>query len=417
MLLLQLSATLLVKISSTVALTGISRSNLLGQAAATFVAATAMRTPTLKFASTSSSTIASAAFDESPIKKALSLLDSVYGPVTDISFPKPLPSDEAGLCHDRYQRRYLWTDAFGVLAYTSIAEMYESKNDKDKSEMYRRARDKLIRTVHACLGVPRSNEKDDAMKIDTKLSPTGYVGLRIGKLHSRKVTDYGMEYDGQYWHYIDKWLLALARSGHVNEGILIAKSCFPAFFDAESGGIRWKLSIDSTAPPSLRMAGPSDDTLVALIVFLILQANRLDDDNAPSLNNEIQMLKNALKGYKPRVTDDPLGWGLEAMYDQYLTGKPRTRALASIHESALHPSHLSLPFRLYGAIIGARVAGEAVAPKNKVDELVTMSLRYQEKAMESGYEEHSSINRVMLATCLLCPGVLAIRSGDPTISL
>ena len=92
----------------------------------------------------------------------------------------------------------------------------------------------------------------------------------------------------------------------MNEGIHIAKSCFPAFFDEGHGGIRWKLSVDSTAPPSLRRAGPSDDTLVALIVFSILEADRVrsDDDNsddAPSLSNEIQILKSALIGYKPRV--------------------------------------------------------------------------------------------------------------------
>jgi hypothetical protein len=418
------------QISSTVALTNhyiiISRSTLLGQAAAAFTTTTTstilMRTPQKSSAIMSSYT---ATFDESAINKALSLLNSVYGPIDDnnsnvTNFPLPMPSNEAGLCHDGYQRRYLWTDAFGVLAYTSIAEMYEMNHDKEKANMYRHACDKLIRTVHECLGTPRSNtNKDDVMKIDNTCSPTGHVGLRIGKIHSRKITDYGMEYDGQYWHYIDKWLLALARAGHVKEGIDIAKSCFPAFFDVDNGGIRWKLSVDSTAPPSLRHAGPSDDTLVALIVFSILEANRVsDDDYTSNLRNEIKMLKDALIGYKPRVTDDPLGWGLEAMYDQYLMGEPRLKMLASIHRSALHPSHLSLPFRLYGAMIGARVAGEKVAPKEKVDKLVEMSLEYENNAMErDGNEEHSSINRVMLAMCLLCPGVLGKRAGDPTISL
>eukprot|EP00985_Skeletonema_marinoi_P026944 scaffold21350_cov95-Skeletonema_marinoi.AAC.2 len=202
-----------------------------------------------------------------------------------------MPPDEAGLCYDGYQRRYLWTDAFGVLAYTSIAEMHEINDDRDKANIYRRACDNLIQTVHVCLGSPRSNDKDDAMKIDPS-SPTGHVGLRIGKLHSRKITDYGMEFDG-------------------NIGITLTSG---------HGGIRWKVSVDSTAPPSLGRAGPSDDTLVALIVFSILEADRVrsDDDNsddAPSLSNEIQILKSTLIGYKPRVTNDPLGWGLEASHE------------------------------------------------------------------------------------------------------
>lgn len=62
---------------------------------------------------------------------------------------------------------------------------------------------------------------------------------------TRKVTDYGMHYDGQYWHYIDKWLFALARTNHIEDGIRIAKSCFPYFFSSGryGGGIRWKLSV------------------------------------------------------------------------------------------------------------------------------------------------------------------------------
>lgn len=358
---------------------------------------------------------------DSYFDKSLSLLESVYGPVHSETFPKPMPADEAGLCADGTQRRYLWTDAFGVLAYTSIANAYEAKEMPQEAEKYRRASDKLIETVHKCLGSPRSNEKADQMKIDAS-SPTGHVGLRIGKVQSKKVTDYGMTYDGMYFHYVDKWLLALARAGHIDEGIRIAKSCFPAFFDPGDGsgfdgGIRWKLSVDSTAPPSLRSAGASDDTLVALIVFSILEANRSSEENSTSLKNEIKLLKNALVGYRPRVTDDPLGWGLEAMYDQFLAGQPRAQVLASIHKSALHPSHLSLPFRLYGAMIGAKLAGDAVAPSEKVDELITLSLAHEEKAAKSGNEEHSSINRVMLAMCLLCPGALGRQPNDPTISI
>jgi hypothetical protein len=244
--------------------------------------------------------------------------------------------------------------------------------------------------------------------------------LRIGKVSSRRVTDYGMRFDGMYWHYVDKWLLALARAGRAGEGIRLARSCFPRFFDrggggdGRQGGIRWKLSVDASPAPGLERAGPGDDTLVALIVFCILEGQRTPD--MPSLREEIRLLQNALVGYRPRVTDDPLGWGLEAVYDQFLEGHPRRAALRAAHSRALHPSHLSLPFRLYGAMIGARVAGEAVAPPSLVDELVGLSVEHEQK-MAGRYEEHSSINRVMLAMCLLCPGALARRDEDPLLSL
>lgn len=252
-------------------------------------------------------------------------------------------------------------------------------------------------------------------------SPTGYIGLRIGKVDSNQVTDYGMRFDGQYWHYMDKWLLALARAGHVEQGIEIAKSCFPYFFDDSSsqaggGGIRWKLSVDSTPPPGLERAQASDDTLVALIVFSILQAQRTSTSS--SLADEIDLVQNSLVGYRPRVTDDPLGWGLECMFDQFLEGQPRQRTLASLQSSALDSSHFSLPFRLYGAILGARVAGERVAPQEKIDELMEMALQHENRIIATGgTEAHSSINRVMLAMCLLCPGALGRRSGDPWIKL
>lgn len=356
------------------------------------------------------------------MEEPISLLESVYGSVDTCSpdFPLPMPVEEAGLCSDGKQRRYLWTDAYGVLSYVSIAQRYEAEGNPTEAEKYKRAADTLVNVVHQCLGSPRSNKPEDRMTKDDA-SPTGHVGLRIGKLYSRKVTDYGMTFDGQYWHYVDKWLLALARSGHVSEGIQIAKSCFPYFFDAcadgtgWAGGIRWKLNVDASAPPSLERARASDDTLVALIVFSILQAHRAPSD--ASLEEEIKLLKVALQGYRPRVTDDPLGWGLEAMYDQFLKGRPRQPALKSLQSSALHPSHLSLPFRLYGAMIGARIAGETVAPQHKVDELVELSLQHEARAAASGSEEHSSINRVMLAMCMLCPGALGKQPNDPVISI
>jgi len=353
------------------------------------------------------------------MEEATKLLNQVYGPVDDPQFPRPMPEEEAGLCADGHQRRYLWTDAFGVLAFVSIADRYEKDGNTSEADKYRRAADTLVRTVHCCLGAPRSSKSVDAMTV-SETSPTGHVGLRIGKVSSKKVTDYGMQYDGQYWHYIDKWLLALARSGHVQEGIQIAKTCFPVFFDTGdgtgwNGGIRWKLSVDASAPPSLQRAAASDDTLVALIVFSILEAHRTAD--MPSLREEIGLLNVALKGYRPRVTDDPLGWGLEAMYDQWLEGHPRKRALASLESSALHPSHLSLPFRLYGAMIGARLAGEGVASPEKVDRLIELSLQHEAQAAKRGFEEHSTINRVMLAACLLCPGSLGKRPGDPVVAI
>lgn len=373
------------------------------------------------------------------ISRAIALLDSVYGPVADPKFPWPMPTEEAGPCGDQQddapQRRYLWTDAFGVLAFVSLADMFETI-DLKQANAYREAAHKLIDVVHGTLGKPRSSKSTDAMTVDSTMpSPTGYIGVRIGKVESRQVTDYGMRYDGQYFHYLDKWLLALARAGRVDDGIRIAKSSFPYFFDRGhdgtgwNGGIRWKLSVNGSPPPELERAHASDDTLVALIVFSILEHHKPPDVTL-SLQEEIGLLQTALVGYRPRVTDDPLGWGLEALYDRFLEGRPRSTKLRALHSRALHPHHItSLPFRLYGAMIGARLAGPSVAQPSLVDELVELAWRHELQYIrnstaapgpvpaQKNVEHHSSINRVMLAMCLLCPGALRKTRDDPVVRL
>lgn len=353
------------------------------------------------------------------------LLNSVYGSVQSPDFPLPMLPEEAGLCADGKQRRYLWTDAFAVLSYISISDSYDKEGNHTDAEKFRQAAMVLIDVVHRCLGSPRSGRDADAMVLDMS-TPGGFVGLRIGKVVSKKNTDPGMLYDGMYFHYIDKWLLALARSNRVEDAIKIAKSCFPFFFDAgprgdgQLGGIRWKISTNASPPEFFNtVRGANDDTLNALIVFSILEAHRGKCKDELNLKNEIKMLKRSLNGYVPKVSiRDPLGWGLEAMYDQFIEGQPRWNALAATHFHVLDEAHLSLPFRLYGALIGARIGGEMVAPTDKVENLVELSIFHEVKAISGEIkEEHSSINRVMLAMCLLCPGTLGRKPTDPVLDI
>jgi hypothetical protein len=235
-----------------------------------------------------------------------------------------------------------------------------------------------------------------------------------------------MRFDGQYFHYLDKWLFALARANHVTDGVRIAKSSFPYFFEDAGrgrGGIRWKLSVNASRPSTLPATYPNDDTLNALIVYSLLDAlNKNNAANELSLKDEIKELRNSLRNYNPRVTEDPLGWGLEAISDQYVMGHPRTTQLRLLASKALHTSHLSLPFRLYGAMIGASVDGHLI-PRDTLEKLKEVCTRYQFKEMEKsssdeGYEEeHSAINRVMLAMVLLSPGALKRREGDPVVEI
>ena len=115
------------------------------------------------------------------VNQAVQLLDSVYGPVTSNDFPLPMRPYEAGPCKDKDQRRYLWTDAFAVMAYQSLAEYYNAQSSIEEAKIYQTAVDKLINVVHSCLGKPRSVKEEDGMT-PCEISPSKYVGLRIGKV-------------------------------------------------------------------------------------------------------------------------------------------------------------------------------------------------------------------------------------------
>jgi len=256
------------------------------------------------------------------------------------------------------------------------------------------------------------------------LSPTKYAGLRIGKTRAVKgQTDFGMKYEGQYFHYVDKWLFALLRLGQesnnysrVHQAACWAKVLFPHFFDSVNGGIRWKLNIDSTPIQYNTTSSPNDDTLNAFIIFsLIEQASKEFSERGPEsplevvhLTEEINSLRRALKGYRPRVSADPLGWGLECWMDQWITPN-REHQLRKISGMALNVAHLSLPFRLYGAMLGAPLLGI------DVQQLRDISLEYEARARASGNEEHSGINHVMLASALISPGAPFLRKESEPI--
>lgn len=119
------------------------------------------------------------------LEQSILLLDSIYSPVNSTDFPLPMSKEEAGPCTCMFgstpQRRYLWTDAFAVLTYQTISNIYFDLGEVQTSNLYKEAVEKLIATVHQCLGRPRSGSEVDAMT-PCDVSPTGYVGLRIGKV-------------------------------------------------------------------------------------------------------------------------------------------------------------------------------------------------------------------------------------------
>jgi hypothetical protein len=117
-------------------------------------------------------------------------------------------------------RRYLWTDAFAVC---NFLELYDQTGD----ERYRQLALDLVDQVHNTLGRhrhddPRTGWISGLDEQEGKKHPTA-GGLRIGKKMNERgradPLDESLEWDrdGQYYHYLTKWMHALNRVSRVTE--------------------------------------------------------------------------------------------------------------------------------------------------------------------------------------------------------
>jgi hypothetical protein len=219
-------------------------------------------------------------------------------------------------------RRYLWTDAFAVCNFLTL---YRQTND----DQYRKHALKLIDQVHSILGRHRDDDprtgwisgldEEEGRKYPTK------GGLRIGKgMNEHRAYDpydeqLEWDRDGQYYHYLTKWMHALNRVSQITGesiyngwAIELAKTVHARFtYVPSSGGQKrmyWKMSIDLSYPlvPSMGHHDPLD----GLITYLELQATEKDSRKSArlDLSTEITDMVNMCEG-KSWATDDPLGLG------------------------------------------------------------------------------------------------------------
>jgi hypothetical protein len=167
-------------------------------------------------------------------------------------------AERTGLDSDRPVRRYLWTDAFAVCNYLGLAR--SSGNQRFKGLALR-----LVNQVHRTLGRHR---QDDARhgwisglaESEGEVHPTR-GGLRIGKsLPERGARDpfdeqLEWERDGQYFHYLIKWMHALDQlsraTGESRYNLWareLAAAAHAAFIESPASGLPirmvWKMSID-----------------------------------------------------------------------------------------------------------------------------------------------------------------------------
>jgi hypothetical protein len=365
---------------------------------------------------------------------------------------------------DRLARRYLWTDAFAVC---NFLEIYRQTGDGRCLDLALR----LVEQVHHILGRhrdddPRSGWISGLPEREGQRHPTR-GGLRIGKkLNERRPADpfdEQMEWDrdGQYYHYLTKWMHALDRVSRVTGdpaylrwALELAQTADARFtYQPTPAGYKrmhWKMSIDLAYP--LVPAMGQHDPLDGFITYHQLQAAaaRFSEVSAwPDLATEIREMA-AICEEKSWASDDPLGIGgllADACRSVQLIIQGRLErsdlpeilldaALLGL-ESTMRKDHLNLPasyrlaFRELGLSIGLHAVDmlrslidanpDRFKDKQRLQSLIqalgqhaalgqTIENFWLEPANRKArsWSDHREINMVMLATSLAPGGYLSL---------
>jgi hypothetical protein len=314
-------------------------------------------------------------------------------------------------------RRYLWTDAFAVCNLLGL------HRESSEGRLLERALD-LVDRVHQTLG----RDKDGNWLPGASDAHPTRGGLRIGKPLPERAAgepfDDRLEWerDGQYFHYLTRWMIALDEVGCETGDAKfhtwareLAVTAHRAF--CGDGRMTWKRSVDLSRPLVTSMG--QHDALDGLVTCMQLQATA----GAPSLAHAIADFA-AMLDRDRLVTTDPLGLG-GLLVDAYridrlaIPGDTLRDAILSAarvglghvaeHSGLTAPASQRLAFRELGLAIGldaaSRIAGFGTSPTR--DAIVQFWLVPAHR--RAPWTDHADINDVMLATALRPEGVLGIR--------
>ncbi|MDH4151875.1 MAG: hypothetical protein OEW79_04615 [Betaproteobacteria bacterium] len=227
-------------------------------------------------------------------------------------------------------RRYLWTDAFGVVLLVSLHAESGRRRYLDEAEW-------LVAEVDRVLGRTR--------------------GIRIGEAPDR---------DGQYFHYLAMWLYALGVLGreipdYKHKGVDLAKQIHDAFVIPRRGVV-WKMNEDLSSP----YPGYGFGALDAFDGYI---SYRLLDETA--LSREISEMRLLIEHAAPQlaITQD-LGIGMMLWMTQFFPEESwavtqRARCLAILDNMWVdegyfcrEPGHHNVKFAFtnYGVSIGLQAA-------------------------------------------------------------
>jgi hypothetical protein len=348
-------------------------------------------------------------------------------------------ADRTGVTSSDPPRRYLWTDAFAVMTDLGL---YERTGDS----RFRSRALELIDRVHRVLGRHRDDDRregwlsglDDA---EAERHPT-LGGLRIGKerpergRHDPFDPQEEWERDGQYFHYLTRWMQALDRAARTTGDLRYARwsreLCETAVrsfgrHDTPFGrpALVWKMSIDLSRPlvPSTGQHDPLDGHVTARQ----LEATRHalgDDPEAPTLTAIAEQLRDMID-VRGLATTDPLGIGgllLDlAHLDQVDPDDPLNADLLSSARAGLvigprrlglaGPAETRLAFREFGLSIGLAAVEDrfpALADFVPLRETIESFWRSPEAQDSRSWRAHEDIDAVMLAASLVPRGVVEL---------
>ncbi|KAI0598287.1 hypothetical protein F4775DRAFT_556149 [Biscogniauxia sp. FL1348] len=400
--------------------------------------------------STSISTMDAA---EAKRKKRLALFEDsmqrVYGPYdasTDPEHWQPPTNPGAG----GHRGRYLWTDAFGVVNFVTLAR---EKGPGPSRAYYLALAERLASTVHEVLGRERGDD-NDATTTSSPSIPARLPGATdeqplAGGLRIGKAAATGPDGDGQYHHYLTLWMFALSRlalaTGRARWNALavqLARAALPRFFVARPGSgetLVWKMATDLRSV-LVHRKGHLDD-LDGLVICRVLQglARRLGGSGGGEGGgkgngagaDDVEALEGLMARYRRMVEKEPaktpsgdpldLGMGLwishldrDAPWSRRLAAQglrlARARFLAACAAPLTEASRRRrLAFREFGACLGIECYGaEEESLLAGVEEV--LGVWEGRLTAEGGADDDDlrPINLVMYAAALI-PG--AFRDG------
>lgn len=363
-------------------------------------------------------------------------------------------AERTGLTLDSPGQRYLWTDAFALCNFLGLARATGLAAHEELAL-------RVVERVHAELG--RFDEQDrrhgwlsGLSDAEARLHPTR-GGLRIGKPLLERTEDEAFDpdlewdRDGQYFHYLTKWMHALDQlarwTGDCTYNVWareLAQTAHRAFVYGGPGRRRmyWKLSVDlSTA---LVSSMGQHDPLDGWVTFceLAATARALGAATEPCLVEAIRDFEGMVRP-ESLSTEDPLGLG-GLLFDVHrlLHVAPSNALVPRLLDAAVDglrmyvsgrslraPAHHRLAFRELGFAMGIDAIASTAATKGlSIDVESRRSLaeileyaplatnivsfwRYAPHRRVPTWTEHLDISEVMLATCLEPRGLLSVTFG------